>query len=79
MMRATPSHHPIGTALVTTVSDNMARYAKREIASAGRARELLARMGYPPVGMAITMIRGGNNFDVSENDFRVVWPRRNLG
>lgn len=28
-------------------------------------------MGYPPVEMAIAMIRGGNNFEVFESDFRI--------
>ena len=78
MVRATPRNHSIQRALMTTVSDNMGLYTKREIASTGRARELLARMGYPPVEMAIAMIRGGNNFDVSENDFRIahsIWGK----
>ena len=46
-------------ALVTTIEDNMRRFTKREIAQAAAAKELLARMGYPPVEMAIAMIRGG--------------------
>ena len=62
------SVRPPEEVLVTTVQDNMARFTKREIASAAAARELLARMGYPPVEMAIAMIRGGNNFSVSEGD-----------
>ena len=65
-------------ALVTTVRDNMARFTKREVASAAAAREMLARMGYPPVEMAIAMIRGGNNFSVSEDDFRnahTIWGK----
>ena len=68
----------IERALVTTVEDNMRRFTKREIASAAAARELLARMGYPPVEMAIAMIRGGNNFSVSEADFRnahTIWGK----
>ena len=56
--------------MVTTVQDNMARFTKREIGSAAAAREPLARMGSPPVKMAIAMIRGGNNFNVSEAGFR---------
>ena len=51
--------------LVATVCENMRKFTKREIASAAAARGLLARMGYPPVEMAIAMIRGGNNFSVS--------------
>ena len=56
--------------MVTTVEDNMQKFTKREIASAAAARELLASMGYPPVEMAIAMLRGGNNFSFSETDFR---------
>ena len=65
-------------AMVTTVGDNMRKFTKREIASAAAARELLARMGYPSVEMAIAMIRGGNNFNVSEADFRnahTIWGK----
>lgn len=72
------SVRPPEEVLVTTVQDNMARFTKREIASAAAARELLARMGYPPVEMAIAMIRGGNNFSVSEGDFRnahTIWGK----
>ena len=57
-------YQPIEQAMVTTVRDNKLKFTKREIASAAAARELLARMGYPPVEMAIAMIRGGNNFSV---------------
>ena len=69
MARQTSSDRATDLAMVTTVEDNM-RESKREIASAAAARELLARMGYPPVEMAIAMIRGGNYFSVSETDFR---------
>ena len=78
MVRAVPTQHPAAMALVSTVSANMQRFTKREVASAAKARELLARMGYPPVDMAIAMIRGGNNFGVSENDFRIahsIWGK----
>ena len=71
MVKRVPTKHREEMVLVNTVSDNMMRYTKQEIASAARARELLGRMGYPPVEMAIAMVRGGNNFNVSENDFRV--------
>jgi hypothetical protein len=38
---------------VATVAENMQKYSKREVGSAGSARELLARMGYPSVANAI--------------------------
>ena len=47
------------------------KYTKREVASAQRARELLARMGYPSVETAISMLQNGSNFDVTEYDFKV--------
>ena len=78
MVKRVPTKHREEMVLVNTVSDNMMRYTKQEIASAARARELLGRMGYPPVEMAIAMVRGGNNFNVSENDFRVthsIWGK----
>ena len=70
MVKDVPTQHGGEMVLVSTVSENMSRFTKREIASAAAARELLARMGYPPVEMAIAMVRGGNNFKVSEADFR---------
>lgn len=56
---------------VVTVSDNLKRYSKREVESAGKARQLLAKMRYPTVDMAIAMLRDGNNFDVAAYDFKV--------
>ena len=56
----------------------MLKYSKREIESAGNARELLARMGYPSVQTAIVMIKGGDNMGVTERDFRVahdIWGK----
>ena len=76
--RQKQSREVIERALVATVHDNMRKFTKREIATAVEARELLARMGYPPVEMAIAMIRGGNNFSVSEADFRnahTIWGK----
>jgi hypothetical protein len=61
-----------------TVAENMRKYTKREVESAGAARELLARMGYPSVENAIVMIRGGDNMKVTERDFRVahdIWGK----
>ena len=76
--RQKQSREVIERALVATVQDNMRKFTKREIASAVEARELLARMGYPPVEMAIAMIRGGNNFSFLEADFRnahTIWGK----
>jgi hypothetical protein len=64
--------------MVDTVVENLKRYTKREIESATRARKLLATMGYPSVEMAISMLRDGSGFDVSEYDFRVadaIWGK----
>ena len=67
-MRDEPTHE---VALVSTVAENMSRYTKREIASAAKARELLARMGYPSIENAVAMLRNGNNFEVVEQDFKI--------
>ena len=64
--------------MIDTVTENLKRYTKREIESATRARKLLATMGYPSVEMAISMLREGSGFDVSEYDFRVadaIWGK----
>jgi hypothetical protein len=56
----------------------MQKYTRREVKSAGKARELLARMGYPSVESAIQMIRGGDNMGVTERDFRIahdIWGK----
>lgn len=56
----------------------MKKYTYREVESARVARELLARMGYPSVENAISIIKGGDNFGVSEIDFRVadaIWDK----
>ena len=39
---------------------------KREVASAGEARELLARMGYSSIE-----IKGGDNKKITSSDFRI--------
>ena len=65
-------------ALVQTVQQNLAKFTKREIEQAGKARELIARMGFPSVGSAISMIERGTNFGVTEKDFRVadsIWGK----
>ena len=58
--------------VIDTVTENFRRYTKREIDSATRARKLLEVMGYPSVEMAISMLRDGTGFDVTEYDFKVV-------
>lgn len=58
-------------AFVTTVSDNLTRYTKRDVIGAKKARDLLARLGYPSVENAIAMLRDGTGFDVTPCDFRV--------
>ena len=79
MIALKPTFHPNReTALVATVSENMRKYTKREVESAGAARELLARMGYPSVENAIAMIKGGDNMRVTESYFRVahdIWGK----
>ena len=79
MISANPTFHPKSEqALVATVANNMLKYSKREIESAGNAKELLARMGYPSVENAIVMIKGGDNMGVTERDFRIahdIWGK----
>jgi Zinc knuckle len=57
--------------MITTVANNMVRYTKREVLGAKKARELLARLGYPSVENAIAMLRDGTGFDVTPYDFQV--------
>ena len=64
--------------LVTTVATNMAMFTKREIDQAAKARELLARMGFPSVSQAIAILNSGSNFDVSARDFQIadaIWGK----
>jgi Reverse transcriptase (RNA-dependent DNA polymerase) len=79
MIAKKPTFHPRQeVAMVATVSENMKKYTKREVESAGAARELLARMGYPSVENAIVMIKGGDNMRVTERDFRIahdIWGK----
>ena len=51
-------------ALVTTVVENLKAFTKREIEQARRARELLARMGFPTVEQAMSIANSGSNFDI---------------
>ena len=65
------SHPPEEHAMIQTVADNLKQYTKREVVAARCARELIARMGYPSVEEAISMLRTGNDFNVTEYDFSV--------
>jgi hypothetical protein len=79
MLAKEPTFHRAAEgAMVATVASNMLKYSKQEIESAGNARKLLARMGYPSVQNAIVMIKGGDNMGVTERDFRVahdIWGK----
>lgn len=57
------------SAMVATVERNAEAFTKREIEQARKARELLARMGFPSVGQAIAILNSGSNFDVTARDF----------
>lgn len=46
----TPATHRI---LPGTVTENTKLYKKREVAGADKVREMLARMGYPPIKQAM--------------------------
>ena len=65
-------------ALVTTVADNLKVFTKREVEQARRAREMLARMGFPTVEQAMSIINCGSNFDVTARDFQIadaIWGK----
>jgi hypothetical protein len=66
------------SAMVATVEQNLRAFTKREIERARSARELMARMGFPSVGMAMSIVNSGSNFDISSRDFQVaeaIWGR----
>ena len=63
---------------VTTVGQNLQRFTKREVEQARKAREMLARMGFPSVSDAINMVNTGSNFDISGRDFQIadaIWGK----
>ena len=65
-------------ALVATVVQNIKAFTKREVEQARRARELLARMGFPTVEQAMRIINCGSNFDVTARDFQIadaIWGK----
>ena len=45
--------------LVEAIANNLTVYTKREVAGAEKARQMLARMGYPSVDTAIRTLRDG--------------------
>ena len=67
-----------GTVFVATVDENLKAFTKREIKRARKARELMARMGFPTVEQAMSIVNSGSNFDVSARDFQIaeaIWGR----
>ena len=65
-------------ALVTTVVENLKAFTKREIEQARRARELLARMGFPTVEQEMSIVDSKSNFDITARDFQltdVTWGK----
>ena len=64
--------------LVTTVVENLKSFTKREIEQARRARELLARMRFPTVEQAMSVVNSVSNFDVTARDFQIadaIWGK----
>ena len=49
----------------------MLKYTKREVEGAYRARDMLAKMGFPPISHAIDIATRGVNFTVTGTDFRI--------
>ena len=65
-------------ALVATVTENLRAFTKREVEQARKAREMLARMGFPTVEQAMSIINSGSNFEVSARDFQIaeaIWGK----
>lgn len=66
------------SALVTTVEQNLNAFTKREIERARSAHELMGRMGFPAVDMAMSIVNSGSNFDISARDFQIaeaIWRK----
>lgn len=64
--------------MVTTVKQNSMAFTKREIERARVAREMLARMGFPTVEQAISIINSGSNFEITTRDFQIadaIWGK----
>ena len=66
-----PEQPPSDDALVETEQENILKYTKREVQGAHRARDMLAKMGFPPVNQAIDIVTRGVNFTVTGTDFRI--------
>lgn len=63
---------------MTTVVENTAAFSKREVERARRARELLARMGFPNIEQAMSIVNAGSNFEVTARDFQIadaIWGK----
>ena len=52
---------------VATIEENLSHFSKRDIASALKARQLLARMSFRSVEDAKLTVRHGTNFTFEEN------------
>lgn len=66
----------VETANIATIEENLSQFSKRDIASALKARQLLARMSFPSVEDAKLTVRHGTNFTVSPTDFDnadIIW------
>ena len=59
------------SALVATVESNAKAFTKREIEQARKARELLARMGFPTVTQTMAIVNSRSNFEVTSRDFQI--------
>jgi hypothetical protein len=58
-------------ALEPTVTENIAKFTKREVTQAREAREMLAKMRFPSVSDAIDMANSCKNLGVCGRDFQV--------
>jgi Zinc knuckle len=59
----------VETVNIATIEENLSHFSKRDIASALKARQLLARMSFPSVEDVKLTVRHGTNFTVSPADF----------
>ena len=50
---------------------NLKAFTKREIEQARRARELLARMDFPTVEQAMSIVNSESNFEITARDFQI--------